>query len=124
MGARITLTAARSTTMSRHRAVRNLDLDDELDDGAFEEDEEHPGITPEQQEQMASGLANIQGILGSSSVVTEKEIRDALWYYYFDEEKTVGWLLDQQHKKEAAKAAKEKKKAAAAAATPSTSTSS
>lgn len=35
----------------------------------------------------------MQAVLGSSTPISEKEIKDALWYYYFDEEKTTGWLL-------------------------------
>lgn len=42
---------------------------------------------------MAIGLGNVQAVLGSSTPISEKEIKDALWYYYFDEEKTTGWLL-------------------------------
>lgn len=40
-----------------------------------------------------AGLSNVQAVLGPNSGVTDKEIKDSLWYYYFDEEKVVGWLL-------------------------------
>lgn len=45
----------------------------------------------------------MQSILGPTAGLSDKEIKDALWYYYFDEEKTISYLLDQQHKKSAAK---------------------
>lgn len=45
----------------------------------------------------------MQSVLGTGSGLTDKEIKDALWYYYFDQEKTISYLLDQQHKKNAAK---------------------
>lgn len=50
---------------------------------------------------MTNGLNNILTILGApaSSGITEKEIKDSLWYYYFDEEKATGYLVDQQSKK-------------------------
>jgi hypothetical protein len=54
-------------------------------------------------EQLIAGLSSVQAVLGSSSGITEKEIKDALWYYYFDQEKTVAYLLEQQHKKSAAR---------------------
>lgn len=53
--------------------------------------------------QLVSGLTAVQSVLGPSSGITEKEIKDSLWYYYFDTEKTIAYLLDQQHKKSAAK---------------------
>lgn len=53
--------------------------------------------------QLASGLSSVQSVLGPTSGVTDKEIKDALWYYYFDQEKTIAYLLDQQHKKSVAK---------------------
>lgn len=45
----------------------------------------------------------MQSVLGTNSGLSDKDIKDALWYYYFDEEKTISYLLDQQHKKNAAK---------------------
>lgn len=53
--------------------------------------------------QLASGLSSVQSVLGPTSGVSDKEIKDALWYYYFDEEKAISYLLDQQHKKNAAR---------------------
>jgi len=88
-------------------------------------EEEYPGITPDQQEQMVNGLGSVRAVLGSEAGggLSDKDIKDSLWYYYFDVEKTVEYLLDQQHKKNAAKekaAVQKKQKAQSKAATPAT----
>lgn len=46
---------------------------------------------------MAAGLVNVRAVLGSASGVSDKEIKDSLWYYYFDDEKTVSYLLGEKH---------------------------
>ncbi|GAA5828764.1 hypothetical protein JCM11251_005863 [Rhodosporidiobolus azoricus] len=84
---------------SRHRAVKNLDLADELDDGGFEEDYT-ADMTSEQQAQMASALSAVQTVLGPSTTISDRAIQDALWDSYFDVDGTVAFLLDEQHKKE------------------------
>ncbi|KAF8923466.1 hypothetical protein EDD21DRAFT_227730, partial [Dissophora ornata] len=88
--------------MSRHRMVRNLDLDDVLDDGYDEEDyiEEQP-MTEDQQAQMAEATEEVKAMLGGAKV-TIKEIQDALWYYYFDVNKAAVYLIDELAKKQKA----------------------
>ncbi|GAA5893986.1 hypothetical protein JCM5296_004125 [Sporobolomyces johnsonii] len=87
--------------MSRHRIVKNLDLDDELDDGGFDSGEDYyEDMTSEQQAQMASAVSAVQGVLGPNTPISDKAIRDALWDSYFDVEGTIAFLLDEQHKKE------------------------
>ncbi|KAK4049472.1 hypothetical protein OIO90_005423 [Microbotryomycetes sp. JL221] len=101
--------------MSRHRAVKNLDLDDELDDQALDSggDDYYDDMTDEQhgtrsllnrEAQMASGLAAVQQVLGPATPISDRDIRDALWDSYFDVDGTIAYLLDEQHKREAAKA--------------------
>lgn len=57
---------------------------------------------------MDSGLDHVRSLLGSaeSSGITDKQVKDSLWYYYFDGEKAVGWLLEEKEKE-----AKRKEKA-------------
>ncbi|GAA5943784.1 uncharacterized protein JCM15063_006492 [Sporobolomyces koalae] len=89
--------------MSRHRAVKNLDLDDELDDGAFDEGDYYDeDMTSEQQAQMSDALRQVLQVLGpaSQSGISDKEIRDSLWDSYFDVQGTVEHFLDQVHKRE------------------------
>ncbi|KAK4046543.1 hypothetical protein OIV83_005995 [Microbotryomycetes sp. JL201] len=92
--------------MSRHRAVKNLDLDEELDDQAIDYggQDYDDDMTEEQAAQMASALSAVQHVLGPTTTITDKEIKDALWDSYFDVDGTVAYLLDEQHKKQAAKA--------------------
>ncbi|BGP72534.1 hypothetical protein NBRC10513v2_005930 [Rhodotorula toruloides] len=88
--------------MSRHRAVKNLDLADELDDGGFDEGGDYyEDMTSEQQAQMAQAFSAVQAVLGTDSGISDKSIRDALWDSYFDADGTIAYLLDEQHKKEA-----------------------
>ncbi|GAA6024909.1 hypothetical protein JCM11491_005520 [Sporobolomyces phaffii] len=92
--------------MSRHRAVKNLDLDDELDDGGFDSSEDYyEDMTSEQQAQMVAAVQQVEQILGPStqSGVSAKEIRDSLWDSYFDVEGTVAYFLDVVHKREVKK---------------------
>ncbi|GAA5880026.1 hypothetical protein JCM16303_004442 [Sporobolomyces ruberrimus] len=89
--------------MSRHRAVKNLDLDDELDDGGFDSGEDYyEDMTSEQQAQMVASVKQVEQVLGPSSEsgISSKEIRDSLWDSYFDVEGTVSYYLDQVHKRE------------------------
>ncbi|KAJ8062872.1 hypothetical protein OCU04_008126 [Sclerotinia nivalis] len=87
--------------MSRHKNVRNLDLDDELDDFdggdeyGYEEDEAGEGLSEEDQEQMRQGTIKVREALPSgTSKITEKQIQEALWHYYYDVEKSVKYLVN------------------------------
>ncbi|GAA6028258.1 hypothetical protein JCM8097_006943 [Rhodosporidiobolus ruineniae] len=86
--------------MSRHRAVKNLDLADELDDGYDSGEDYYADMTSEQQAQMAQAISAVQAVLGTDSPISDKAIRDALWDSYFDVDGTIAFLLDEQHKKE------------------------
>ncbi|KAF9341803.1 HBS1-like protein, partial [Linnemannia elongata] len=97
--------------MSRHRNVRNLDIDDVLDDGYDDEDyAEEQTMTAEEQAQMADATEDVKSMLGSAKV-TIKEIQDALWYYYFDVDQAAVYLLDELSKKQKATTAAATKKA-------------
>jgi hypothetical protein len=58
---------------------------------------------------MESGLSAVQAILGSNTVITDKEIKDALWDFYFDVEQTVNSLVEEQHRRSAAEQRKQGK---------------
>ncbi|GJJ74621.1 elongation factor 1 alpha-like protein [Entomortierella parvispora] len=100
--------------MSRHRNVRNLDIDDVMDDGYDEDDyaEEQP-MSAEDQAQMDDATEEVKAILAGSKI-SVKEIQDALWHYYFDVDQTVAYLVEELAKKQ--------KAATAAAAKKNTST--
>ncbi|WVF71966.1 hypothetical protein IAT40_006776 [Kwoniella sp. CBS 6097] len=79
--------------MSRHRLVRNLDLEDEMDD-------EEDGMTQEEQAQMATALPIARSLLKDvRPPISDDAIADSLWHYWFDVEKTVGWLKSDAEKK-------------------------
>lgn len=42
---------------------------------------------------MSSGLTAVHAVLGSSTPITDREIRSALWDSYFDVDGTVAYLL-------------------------------
>ncbi|GAA5812847.1 hypothetical protein MFLAVUS_006306 [Mucor flavus] len=99
--------------MSRHRAVRNLDIDDILqeDDYDSEYDEnaiDETAISTEDLETLEESLTYIYSIIGEDTILSEKEIKETLWNSYFDTEETLNWALE---KIEKAKAIEEKKKA-------------
>ncbi|KDE08935.1 hypothetical protein MVLG_01027 [Microbotryum lychnidis-dioicae p1A1 Lamole] len=90
---------------SRHRAVKQLDLAEQLDDDAIDsEGDDAYDMDDEQYAHMESGLSAVQNLLGPNTPISDKEIRDSLWDSYFDIDGTVAYLLDAQHKREAAKA--------------------
>ena len=76
--------------MSRHRFVKALNVQDEVDlfdgENAYGDEED-----PEGAEQMRQATAAAQSILGDSFSV--QEIQESLWHYYYDVEKTVNYLL-------------------------------
>ena len=97
--------------MSRHKLVKALDLEEELDDfdGGAADDVEND-LNPEDKGMMATatfsskskakriehlrrGTSEVRQTLGTNFPVTDQEIEDSLYYYYYDVEKTVNYLL-------------------------------
>ncbi|KDN43787.1 hypothetical protein K437DRAFT_225393 [Tilletiaria anomala UBC 951] len=96
--------------MSRHRAVRNLDLDEEMaEDDIYADEDPYENITPDERFELEAALAQAQEILGSEekSGLTEREVKDALWDAYFDVDQAVRHLMEEKSKREA----RDKKKA-------------
>lgn len=96
--------------MSRHRAVRNLDLDAELADDFGEEADylgasahTHPDdLSPEDQQAMEDALATMQDDLGSQQdQFTERQMREALYETYFDVPGAIALLVQEKEKAEA-----------------------
>ncbi|KAI9476270.1 MAG: hypothetical protein EXX96DRAFT_293848 [Benjaminiella poitrasii] len=84
--------------MSRHRAVRNLDIDDILDEDEYESEYDENQLdenelSNEDLDKLDEGLAHIYSVIGEDTILSAKEIREALWYYYFDTEETIEWAL-------------------------------
>ncbi|KAL8895901.1 MAG: hypothetical protein Q9192_003378 [Flavoplaca navasiana] len=80
--------------MSRHKLVKTMNLDDELDDfDGADFDDDYNGL---EDSQLQNGIREVRTILGPSVIVNERSIEDALWHYYYDVEKTVNYLLQQQ----------------------------
>lgn len=99
--------------MSRHRAVRNLNLDDELaEDDDFDVQDVNPydDISEDDRAQLEDALAQLIEVLGqpgNSSGFTEREMKDTLWDAYFDVDQSVATLVEERSKREQ----KEKRKA-------------
>ncbi|KAK1925077.1 hypothetical protein DB88DRAFT_437513 [Papiliotrema laurentii] len=82
--------------MSRHRYVRNLDLDAEM---ASDSDEDG-GMTAEEQAQMATALPIARSLLKDlKPSISDDAIADSLWHYWFDVDKAVTWLRKDWEKK-------------------------
>lgn len=116
--------------MSRHRAIRNLDLDEELADD-YDDFEEpwgqsspfslFPCCTPltlhfltaqastSDLESLDAALEEVKAVLGNeaSSGFTDRTVKEALWDAYFDSQAVISQLLEDKERREA----REKKKA-------------
>ncbi|CAO3693728.1 unnamed protein product [Umbelopsis ramanniana] len=118
--------------MSRHRNVRNLDIDNVLaeDDYSDEEvyDQAEGGeidlseMSEEDRAAMDEGVAHIYSVIGDDTSVSLQTIQETLWYYYFDKEESVNFILDTIAKQKIAQA-KEASKAAASKASQTKSAS-
>ncbi|KAL9546519.1 hypothetical protein MBANPS3_006616 [Mucor bainieri] len=102
--------------MSRHRAVRNLDIDDILDEDEYESEYDENQLdetemSNEDLDKLEDGLAYVYSVIGEDTMLTASEIKEALWYYYFDREETINWALVSTEKIAKEKALEEKKKA-------------
>ncbi|KAM6495637.1 hypothetical protein JOM56_008343 [Amanita muscaria] len=80
--------------MSRHRHVRNLNIQDELEDHALSDGGEED-MTPEQQAQMESGMEQVRAVIGDEQVsgLSDATLRDVMWEYYFDIGRTIQWAI-------------------------------
>ncbi|KAI9873272.1 MAG: Hsp70 suppressor, GTPase facilitates ribosomal subunit dissociation [Pleopsidium flavum] len=88
--------------MSRHKLVKTMDLEDEMDDFDGGDDYDYNAgvdvdgeedLSAEDKEQLRDGTIKVRDALGSDIVVTDKEIQDSLWHYYYDIGKTITWIL-------------------------------
>ncbi len=81
--------------MSRHKLVKALDLDEELDDydGADYDAHGDEELAPEDKEHLRRGRVEVRSTLGPDFPATDQEIEDSLYYYYYDVQKTVHYLL-------------------------------
>jgi hypothetical protein len=50
-------------------------------------------MTNEDLDKLDDGLAYVYSVIGEDTILTAKEIKEALWYYFFDREETIEWAL-------------------------------
>ncbi|KAG6903305.1 hypothetical protein C0995_013058 [Termitomyces sp. Mi166 len=94
--------------MSRHRHIRNINIQDELDDDALSDGGEEE-ITDEQHAQLLHGLEEVRQVIGDEYVsgFSDNELKDVLWECFFDIEKTIQWALEEQNRRQIARERKE-----------------
>ncbi|ODV88871.1 hypothetical protein CANCADRAFT_57956 [Tortispora caseinolytica NRRL Y-17796] len=87
--------------MSRHRLVRNLDVNELLEEDEYYSDEqqEEDQLSAEDNAAFQSAVQHVSDTIEGSGIPL-KEIQDAVYYYYFDTEKAVNYLLSQKAKAE------------------------
>ncbi|KAI9894492.1 MAG: Hsp70 suppressor, GTPase facilitates ribosomal subunit dissociation [Vezdaea aestivalis] len=96
--------------MSRHKFVKGLILDDELDDYDGLDD---LGMSQDDQDSLDKATVEVRKVLGDGVVVSDTEIKDTLWHYYFDVSKSITWLLDNHTSQGGPKPKAKKKKGGA-----------
>ncbi|KAI0676986.1 hypothetical protein C8Q78DRAFT_960253 [Trametes maxima] len=86
--------------MSRHRFVRNIDINEELEDDAISDGGEDD-LSPEDYDRMMDGLEHIRATLGDErqTALTDQDIKDSLYEYYFNVEQAIADLLEKQERK-------------------------
>ncbi|KAL8813496.1 MAG: hypothetical protein Q9200_000231 [Gallowayella weberi] len=87
--------------MSRHKLVKTMNLDDELDD--FDGADYNDDYEATEESRLQDGVRDIRAILGSSIKISDQDIEDSLWHYYYDVSKTVNYFLQQQAPTQATK---------------------
>ncbi|TFK43259.1 hypothetical protein BDQ12DRAFT_170939 [Crucibulum laeve] len=94
--------------MSRHRIIRNMNIDDELDDDALSDGAQEE-LTPEEQEQMEDAFDYVRQVIGGedASGISDTAIKDILWGNYFDAQHTVQWALEEQERRQMARERKD-----------------
>ncbi|KAK0242422.1 hypothetical protein EDD85DRAFT_288059 [Armillaria nabsnona] len=94
--------------MSRHRDVRNINLDDELDDDALSDggDEE---TTEQEQAELDAAFEQVRDIIGDEDTtgISEHEIKEYLWERFFQVDQTIQWALDEQERRRLARERKD-----------------
>ncbi|KAF6762802.1 hypothetical protein DFP72DRAFT_567577 [Ephemerocybe angulata] len=93
--------------MSRHRDIRNLDVDAELEDDALSDGGDE--LTEEQEAQMNEAFESVRSVIGDAMIadLSERSIREALWELYFDVEQTVEWAFSEHERKRVAQERKD-----------------
>ncbi|KAF9815536.1 hypothetical protein IEO21_04536 [Rhodonia placenta] len=94
--------------MSRHRFVRNINVNEELQEDVLSDGGEDD-LSPAEYETMMDGLEEVRVVIGSQehSGITDRDIQDTLHYYQYDVQQSVNWLLEEQQRKQVAKERKE-----------------
>ncbi|KAK0191295.1 hypothetical protein F5146DRAFT_594552 [Armillaria mellea] len=94
--------------MSRHRDVRNINLNDELDDDPLSDggDEE---MTDKEQDELNATFEQVRDVIGDEETtgISEREIKQYLWDCFFDVNQTVQWALDEQERRRVARERKD-----------------
>ncbi|KAJ1973083.1 hypothetical protein H4R35_004310 [Dimargaris xerosporica] len=80
--------------MSRHRNVRNLDLDEVLEEDQYEDEYDDEEMTEEDFARLQDALQQVLDVVGDNISVTDTEIRDMLWETYYDIPATTNWVLE------------------------------
>ncbi|ORX92697.1 hypothetical protein K493DRAFT_285504 [Basidiobolus meristosporus CBS 931.73] len=84
--------------MSRHRNVRNLDVNAVLEEDDYDSYDDYEEYDNEvDQEELDNAVDQVREILGDDSIA-RKDIEESLWHYYLDVDKTVAWFLDSAEK--------------------------
>ncbi|KAF9045950.1 hypothetical protein BDZ89DRAFT_100825 [Hymenopellis radicata] len=93
--------------MSRHRDVRNLNLDDELDDDALSDGGEEE-MSEKDQAALEAAFEQVISVIGDSNTtgLSDKQVKAALWDAYFDVEETIEWALGEQERRHLAQVRK------------------
>ncbi|GHJ88532.1 hypothetical protein NliqN6_4934 [Naganishia liquefaciens] len=80
--------------MSRHRFVKNIDIDEEM-----AEDSEEEGMSEEDAAALALSFSVAKPLLADlQPPIPDDSIRESLWHYFFDVEKAVSYLRKERQK--------------------------
>ncbi|KAF9495727.1 hypothetical protein BDN71DRAFT_1506483 [Pleurotus eryngii] len=86
--------------MSRHRDIRNINIENELDDEAIDDGEEYD-MTPEEEAQMNDALEQVRNVVGDEydCGISDKDLKKALWDRFFDVHQGVNWVFEEKDRR-------------------------
>ncbi|KLO07492.1 hypothetical protein SCHPADRAFT_881671 [Schizopora paradoxa] len=91
--------------MSRHRNIRNMNIEEELDVDTVSDTEDYEAMTADQQAMLEEAAERVREVIGEESVsgIPDSFMNDVIWNNYFDVDQSISYLLEERERRALAK---------------------